>query len=190
MADRQTNLPDPHSIGDSWGLGWIRFDWDGHQVIGHDGGTIGQAAFLRLLPEQGLAVVLLTNGGSPRDLYEGLYREIFAELAGVAMSRPLEPAAEPPAVDARRHAGVYERAGVRAEVLPTGDGLRLRQTLTGALAELAPDPTQEYDLVPVSDDLFAFLAPESRTWTPVTFYTLPTGEPYVHYGVRAAPKVA
>ncbi|WP_327576262.1 MULTISPECIES: serine hydrolase [unclassified Streptomyces] len=190
MADRQTDLPDPHSIGDSWGLGWIRFDWDGHQVIGHDGGTIGQAAFLRLLPEQGLAVVLLTNGGSPRDLYEGLYREIFAELAGVAMSGPLEPAAEPPAVDARRHVGVYERAGVRAEVLLTGTRLRLRQTLTGPLAELEPDPTQEYDLVPVSDSLFVFRAPESRTWTPVTFYTLPTGEPYVHYGVRAAPKVS
>ncbi|MFE2984869.1 hypothetical protein [Streptomyces sp. NPDC059262] len=85
---------------------------------------------------------------------------------------------------------MYERAGVRAEVLLTGEGLRLRQTLTGPLAELAPDPTQEYDLVPVSDSLFAFRAPESRTWTPVTFYTLPTGEPYVHYGVRAAPKVS
>ena len=32
-------------------------------VIGHDGGTIGQSAFLRVIPEAGLAVAMLTNGG-------------------------------------------------------------------------------------------------------------------------------
>ena len=65
------------------------------RLIGHDGNTLGQAAFLRVLPEEGLAVTLLTNGGNTRDLYEDLYREIFAELAGVEMPRPLTPPAEP-----------------------------------------------------------------------------------------------
>ncbi|MFD7894542.1 serine hydrolase [Streptomyces sp. NPDC059743] len=190
MAAKHADLPDKHGIGDSWGLGWIRFDWDGHQVIGHDGGTIGQTTFLRLLPEQGLAVTLLTNGGSPRDLYDELYREIFAELAGVAVPHSLEPAAEPPAVDAARHLGVYERASTRLEVLRGEHGLRLRQTMTGSLADLIPEQTQEYDLVPVSDTLFAFRAPGSEAWTSVTFYSLPTGEPYVHLGVRATPKVS
>jgi hypothetical protein len=27
------------------------------------------------------------------------------------------------------------------------------------------------------------------TWIPVTFYSLPTGERYLHFGVRATPKV-
>ena len=40
-------------LGDSWGLGWIRFGWDGRRLIGHDGNTIGQAAFLRVLPDEG-----------------------------------------------------------------------------------------------------------------------------------------
>ncbi|MFG2227766.1 serine hydrolase domain-containing protein [Streptomyces sp. NPDC048644] len=190
MADKHADLPDKHLLGDSWGLGWIRFDWDGHLVIGHDGGTIGQSAFLRLLPEEGLAVVLLTNGGSPRDLYHALYREIFAELAGVTVPKPFAPATTPPVVDPRRHIGVYERASARTEVLLTEDGLRLRQTLTGPLAELMAKPTEEHDLVPVSDTLFAFQGPETQLWTPVTFYTLPTGEPYVHCGVRAAPKMS
>ncbi|MEU8003723.1 serine hydrolase domain-containing protein [Catellatospora sp. NPDC049111] len=66
MADRQADLPDEHTLGDSWGLGWIRFGWDGARLIGHDGNTLGQSAFLRLLPAQGLAVVLLTNGGNTR----------------------------------------------------------------------------------------------------------------------------
>ncbi|MEV7683898.1 serine hydrolase [Streptomyces sp. NPDC088341] len=190
MTEKQTDLPDKYSLGDSWGLGWIRFDWDGHEVIGHDGGTIGQSAFLRLLPERGLAVVLLTNGGNTRDLYEELYREIFAELGGVAVPRSLEPAAEPPAVDATRHLGVYERASVRLEVFRDEHGPRVRQTLTGSLAELLPEKTQEYDLVPVSDTVFVFRAPGTEGWTSVTFYSLPTGEPYVHHGGRAAPKVS
>jgi CubicO group peptidase (beta-lactamase class C family) len=63
MTDKHADLPDRDTLGDSWGLGWIRYGWDGHRLIGHDGNTIGQSAFLRLLPEQGLAVVLLTNCG-------------------------------------------------------------------------------------------------------------------------------
>ncbi|KAA2261440.1 serine hydrolase [Solihabitans fulvus] len=190
MTHKQADLPDKHVLGDSWGLGWIRFDWNGRRLIGHDGNTIGQSAYLRVLPEQGLAVTLLTNGGNARDLYIELFGEIFAELAGVRMPRPLEPAAVPPTVDARRHLGVYERAGARLEVLATDDGLRLRQTVTGPLAALFPEPTQEYDLVPITDTQFVFLAAGIRTWTPVTFYTLPTGEPYVHLGARATPKVS
>ncbi|MEU3623714.1 serine hydrolase [Amycolatopsis coloradensis] len=189
MAEKQADLPEKHSLGDSWGLGWIRDDWSGRRVIGHDGNTIGQSAFLRLLPDQGLAVTLLTNGGNTRDLFQELYREIFAELADVAMPRPLEPPATPVTVDGSRHVGVYERAGVTMEVLSEGDGLRLRQSATGPLAELVPEKTQEFDLVPVTDSLYVCREPGARTWMPVTFYTLPTGEPYLHHGVRATPKV-
>ena len=34
MADWQADLPDPYILGDSWGLGWIRFGWDGHRLLG------------------------------------------------------------------------------------------------------------------------------------------------------------
>ena len=110
MTEKQAELPDKYILGDSWGVGWIRFGWDGRRLIGHDGNTLGQAAFLRVLPDEGLAVTLLTNGGNTRDLYEDLYREIFAELAGVEMPRPLTPPAEPVDVDITPHLGTYERA--------------------------------------------------------------------------------
>ncbi|UYM06896.1 beta-lactamase family protein [Solicola gregarius] len=190
MTEHQTDVPDPYTLGDSWGLGWIRFGWDGHRMIGHDGNTIGQSAFLRILPEQGIAVTLLTNGGNARDLYEDLYREIFAELAGVAMPAPPTPPATPPAVDATRFTGTYERASAHIEVLEKDDVLRLRLTATGPMAALMDEPTHEFDLVPVADALFAFREPGTQTWTPVVFYSLPTGEPYVHFGVRATPKVS
>jgi len=190
MTDLQADLPDKYTLGDSWGLGWIRFGWDARRLIGHDGNTIGQAAFLRLLPDEGLAVTLLTNGGSTRDLYEDLYREIFAELADVEMPRPLAPPADPVQVDAQRHAGTYERAGAQLEVLVGADGPVLRSTVTGPLADLAPEPTKEYPMVAVSPDLFVVREPQSQTWTPVSFYELRTGEKYVHFGVRATPRVS
>ncbi|GIL29834.1 serine hydrolase [Actinocatenispora comari] len=190
MTEHQTDVPDPYPLGDSWGLGWIRFGWDGHRLIGHDGNTIGQSAFLRLLPEQGVAVTLLTNGGNTRDLYEDLYREIFAELAGVAMPAPFAPPARPPSYDPGRHVGVYERASARLEVFRADGELRLRHTVTGPLAELAADQTEEYPLVPVTEDLFALRAPGTQTWMSAVFYRLPSGEPYLHFGARATPKVS
>ncbi|MEV6647371.1 serine hydrolase [Amycolatopsis sp. NPDC051371] len=189
MTEEQFEMPDKDTLGDSWGLGWIRFGWDGRRVYGHDGNTIGQAAFLRVLPEQGLAVTLLTNGGSTHDLYEELYRELFAELAGVAMPRPLEPAVPLPEVDASEFLGVYERESVRIDVLTRDEKLWMRQTITGPLAELMPETTTEDELVPIGPAQFAHSPAGMRGWISVTFYTLPTGERYLHSGVRATPKV-
>jgi CubicO group peptidase (beta-lactamase class C family) len=190
MASWQVDLPDKHLLGDSWGLGWFRCDWDSHRLIGHDGNTIGQSAYLRLLPSEGLAVTLLTNGGTAHALYEDLYREIFAELAGVAMPESPQPPAEPVTVDLDRHVGTYRRASALMEVFNAEDGLHLRTTATGPLAEMLPEKTQEYPMVPVTEDLFLIRYPELGAWIPVTFYELATGEQYLHFGVRATPKVS
>ncbi|MCO1655651.1 serine hydrolase [Pseudonocardia humida] len=188
MAAHHADLPDKHVLGDSWGLGWIRFGWDGHRLIGHDGTTLGQQAFLRVLPEQGLAVALLTNGGHGRDLYQDLFREVFAEVVGVAMPAPFAPPDEPVPVDVEPHVGVYERAGVRIEVENGPDGPLMRTTITGPIAEVVPDPVEEHPLVPVGPALFAVRPAQAQTWAPVTFYELPTGERYLHFGVRATPR--
>ena len=136
MTEHEADLPDKYILGDSWGLGWIRFGWDGRRLIGHDGNTLGQAAFLRVLPDEGLAVTLLTNGGNTRDLYEELYREIFAELADVEMPHPLEPPAEPVNVDLAPYLGKYERASVRLDVLERDGQAIMRTEITGPLAAL------------------------------------------------------
>ncbi len=189
MAAHQADLPDRDTLGDSWGLGWIRFGWDGQRLYGHDGNTIGQSAFLRVLPGQGLAVTLLTNGGNARDLYQELFQEIFADVAGVTVPAPLAPADHPPAVDAARYTGVYERAGARADICCADGKLTIRHTVTGPLAAYETSPAREAALIPVDDGKFVFQMPGTRTWVPVTFYTLETGEQYVHYGARATPKV-
>jgi hypothetical protein len=191
MTEQQAEVPDKYILGDSWGIGWIRFGWNGHRLIGHDGNTLGQAAFLRVLPEQGLAVTLLTNGGNTRDLYQDLYRELFAELAGVEMQAPLVPPADPPELDITPYLGRYERAGVTMDVLAGENGRpTLRTEITGPLAALVPETVHEYPMTPVAEALWAVREPSTQTWMPLTFYEVPDGGSYVHFGARATPKVS
>jgi CubicO group peptidase (beta-lactamase class C family) len=188
MAAFQVELPDKHTLGDSWGLGWERMTWDGRQVIGHDGNTIGQAAFWRVLPSAGLSVTLLTNGGNDVKLFDELFREIFAELAGVAVPKRLGPPEPPVEVDVAPYAAVYERASMRMEVLAEDDGPALTAQVTGPLAELVPDQNVRYPLTGVEPGLFLAHDDETDNWIPVTFYQLPTGERYMHFGGRATPR--
>jgi len=189
MTEFQVAVPDVHSQGDSWGLGWIRYDWNGHRLVGHDGNTIGQSAFLRVSPETGLAVVLLTNGGHALDLSEELYREIFRELAGVRTRDRLEAPRVPADVDSARDLGTYEHSSLRLEVFERDGDTVLRTTALGPLAEVDPEPVQEHVMVPVEQGLYVVRPRGTRSWIPVTFYDLPTGERYAHHGVRAIPRL-
>ena len=188
MQEPQVVMPDPYTLGTHWGLGWILFEWN-KKVYGHDGSTIGQGAFLRVVPDEGVAIALLTNGGNAADLYRDLYGGLLEELAGVTMPERPGPPATPPDVNLDEHVGSYERVGNRIEITRQDDHLVAKVTVTGELASLLPAPTVEYDLRPVNQDLFVTRPPGARTWTPMTFYRLPDGSPYVHFGVRATPKL-
>lgn len=84
MQKRQIRAPRYTPLNVSgWGLGWMLIDWNGHKLYGHDGGTIGQSAYLRILPEKGLAVAMLTNGGDAPALFQEMFGTIFKDLARV-----------------------------------------------------------------------------------------------------------
>ncbi|WP_166353411.1 serine hydrolase domain-containing protein [Phytoactinopolyspora limicola] len=189
MHQEQAKLPDPHSKTPSIGIAWFLDDWNGRRVIGHDGGTIGQSAFLRCLPDLELAVVLLTNGGRTLELDDTITREVFREVAGLDMPPKLTPPAQPADVDVAPHVGTYQRSGARVEIMNGAPGPRLRLTDTQQVPGLAHEPV-ELDLVPVTDDLFVVRIPGMDAWAPVTFYSLPDGTPYLHFGIRATPRVA
>ncbi|MFC5185956.1 serine hydrolase domain-containing protein [Actinomadura harenae] len=191
MRTPQVALPDTRTLGDAWGLGWILMGWSGRRLYGHDGNTIGQSAFLRVLPDAGLAVCLLTNGGDTRSLFQDLYGEIFSDLAGVDVPAPPEPSETHVPDDPSRHVGVYERASTRMEVFERDGGLVLRSTATGELAAMLSESErcQEEPLLPLEPGVFVVRRPGMRGWFPVTFYELDDGTPYVHHGIRATPKV-
>ncbi|MPZ26741.1 MAG: serine hydrolase [Micromonosporaceae bacterium] len=186
MQAEQVRLPDRAAPADSWGLGWCRWGWNGTRLFGHDGGTIGQRAFLRVLPDHDLAVALLTNGGFAPDLYQTLVREVVRELTGVEMSEPVAPPPEPPPVDIAPHAGAYQRSGLRYEVWQA-DRPRVRATSLQEVAGL-DQPPREFELVPVPEGGFVLRPDGAETWERLSFYRLPDGTPYLHHGLRATPK--
>ena len=116
-----------------------------------------------------------------------LFGEVFTELAGVGMPPPLAPAADPVADDPAAYVGRYERAGLATEVFEGADGLVLRSTITGPLAELLPEPVHEYASRRSSRVSTRCGLPGTATWIAVTFYALEDGARYVHYGARANP---
>src|SRR5580700_1308228 len=82
MQQPQIELPGLGDRADAVGLAWRLNRWSGGRVIGHDGGTIGQSAFLRADPRSGVAACLLTNSPEADGLFRRLFAEIFLEYAG------------------------------------------------------------------------------------------------------------
>ena len=141
-------VPNPGSVGDHWGLGWYLCDWDGATVYGRDCGTIGQYAFLRVDPDYGVAVALLTNGGGAYAAYAEVFVRLFADLCGVGV-RSFAPPEDPPTLDGAAHLGTYERHGARMTITATNDRLACRSEMTDELAGM--NPRVEYELVLVRE---------------------------------------
>src|SRR3954452_21853374 len=139
MQQRQVVLPDPYTLGQGWGLGWILYEWGAEPVIGHDGNTLGQSGFLRLVPERKLAVGLLCNGSGASAVYEQLYDEVFRAVAGISLPPKPVAAADQTAFDVSRFAGVYERLGTRMTFEVVDGRLQLKSENTGPLSGLRPD---------------------------------------------------
>ncbi|MGW7480913.1 serine hydrolase [Nonomuraea muscovyensis] len=188
MWEPQADIPNPHTLGRQWGIGWILDEWQGHRVISHGGNTIGQAAMLWALPDAGTAVCVLANGGHTAAFQHALATELFGELLGLAVPAELGPPAEPYETDVERYAGVYERVGTRMELTARDGRLALRLESTGALA--GTQPPQDFDLVAVDDTTFVGRPDGRPNWLSAVFYRLADGTPYIHLGARATPKVA
>ncbi|MGI5271287.1 serine hydrolase domain-containing protein [Nonomuraea sp. CA-218870] len=186
LWEPQVEIPNPHTLGGHWGIGWILDEWDGHRVVSHGGNTIGQHAMLWMLPGTGTVACVTANGGHSAAFTHRVATELFAELDGVAVPAKPGPPAEPVQVDATRYAGLYERAGARIAITAREGGLRLRQEATGELAAMK-EPV-EMDLLPVDEVTFVGRAQGDPDWSSAVFYDLPDGSPYVHLGARATPR--
>ena len=185
-----TNIPGTELTGETWGLGYARFDWNGAELYGHDGNTIGQSAYLRVYPAGNLAVGLLTNGPGPYPLYQALFGEIFAELCGVTIAPPLTLVEEPAELDISPWVGTYERDEVRIEIGDAPSGPLLRLTEKGELAAIEQNPVIECPMVGIRDGLYEVFVEDRKMYLPVWFFELPTGDRYVHFSSRSTRKVA
>ena len=156
-------------------------------MIGHDGNTVGQSAFLRILPEAGFAVVLLTTRQCARALPRAVRRAV-RRVGRVAIPDDLTPPENPPSVSADEWLGTYERARCAPRCWS--------ETGSSCCGPPAPDhwPSSGRPDQGVPNDgrqrrPFAAYMKDVDTYLPITFYRIPDGSRYVHYGVRANPMV-
>lgn len=157
MQETQVPLPSLGSGDGRMGLGWIIDTWGGKKVIGHTGGTIGQLSFLQCVPDESLALVLLTNSMTGGLLWRDLARWLFEELAGLSVPTPPKAADPPPKLNLDSYAGNYERYGVRQTITVDGNTLLLQQELTGEMADMqrGQPPAPPIKLRPIDKERFA-----------------------------------
>lgn len=177
---------------DAIGLAAFMWDWDGdgtYEVFGHDGSTIGQAAWARYHPASGTGFCLLTNGGNGKALADRLIREIFSDAAGIAppeLPKPDTALAIAPA----RYLGRY--ANTMEEIEVSEDSGKLVATVTPApdYAVMSGGP-KRVPLEPVSAELFLGVPPGMTL--PQSWHFLGddgTGRArWLHSGVRAHKRV-
>jgi CubicO group peptidase (beta-lactamase class C family) len=188
MRQLEVEIPDKWTSGnEGWGLGWMIYDWDGVPVFGHDGATIGQNGYLRVVPKRNMAIALLTNGGRSNELYSKIYKELFEELAEVKMLNvTFEPHEAPPTVDITPFVGTYKRHGVTMTITEYNGTLQMVYEIFDGRQN--PSPPLKMELVPVSENEFAGIVP-GQELIPVVFYKLTDDSMYCYLGMRAAPKI-
>jgi CubicO group peptidase (beta-lactamase class C family) len=192
MQEQQVTVPGDFGRGGALGLTWRLFQCGEREIIGHDGSTIGQSAYLRVDPRAQVAACLLTNSPRADGAYEELFNEIFGEYAGVSMPSNPGPAqageaAGSGAADLSRHAGRYERTSRRFDVSVRDGHLHALITMTGDRGALSDDDEPE-DVVlypaDASGDNFVCPSLERDPWTAVSFARLDDGTPYIRVGGR------
>jgi CubicO group peptidase (beta-lactamase class C family) len=189
MQQPRAQIPTIGEAGSAAGLAWRLGRWSGQPVIGHDGGTIGQTAHLRVAPRTGMAACLLTNAASSERLFTELFAEVFGEFAGVSPPPAPEPAAQPPDLDPARHTGRYERVSHRFDVSARDGRVHVVSQLTGAIAELVDEAAEEVTLLPAdaTGDHFVGRTRPEDPWTAFIFRRFGDGRPCLYVAGRVNP---
>jgi CubicO group peptidase (beta-lactamase class C family) len=126
MRERQVDHPAAIGAPSGHGLGWMLSSRPG--VVEHGGDAIGVAALLRMVPEAGVAVAMLANGGSLGPLIDELVDPLLSEISGIAPAPRLpSPGAEARPPELKRYLGRYETRTDIHDVTLGEDG-RLRHT--------------------------------------------------------------
>ena len=204
-------IPEFSAPGSAIGLGWRLSRWGNRIIVGHDGDTIGQSAYLRIDPEAGIAACLLTNSAESESLYREVFSEVFGGLTGVTMPPPPrpadgvpgsgsgpeaggQPAGTPGVAGLERYAGHYERMSRQFDVSVRDGQLRMALTMTGNLATLVDAEPEDLPLYPAeatdsSGTRFVLRSGDDEPWAPVSFDQLADGTPYLYMSGRVAPRV-
>jgi len=153
MQETQVTMPHIGTCDQARGLSWAIYNLDGGgRIIGHDGSTIGQGAFFRMVPEHDLAIAVLANGGNMGNVWHEIYARVLHDLTG--LDAPPEAVPDPTATmpDTSRFVGRYTNAGEDNFIRVDEDGrVFLDYAAKGINAELGEQP-ESFELLPYSDN--------------------------------------
>jgi CubicO group peptidase (beta-lactamase class C family) len=162
MRERQVDHPAAIGAPAGHGLGWMQSKRPG--LVEHGGDMIGVAALLRMVPEQGIAVAVLTNGGAAGPLMDDLIDPLLRDLAGIEpASKLLPPAAHTGVAEPERYLGRYQTRPSLGEVtLDENDRLWLavserNEALTMTAAAGLSVEQARYELRRVDGDTFVLI---------------------------------
>lgn len=183
MSAPSVPVPDP-SVGVAWGLGLMVSHAADPRVVGHDGGTIGHVASLRIVPDRGVAVAAAVNssagGGS---LLSELVDGLLQELADVSPRRPIEPLEEASGI--AWPLGTYVREGFRIDIVADGPRAKVVVALNELASAALGTSSLEGELRPTATPyVFVSNLFDPQEWTPVVV-TDQAGRRYVHLNGRA-----
>ena len=139
-----------------YGYGLWSEDVDGRTWLGHSGGMVGYTALLVTVPEEGLACVLLQNGGGDKgQVVDAALAAVRAGLAGERLPEPWAPPAPTAIPEASRFAGTYAGDDGRTLVVETEeDGLSISVGPVSARLERDPLLTEPGDTFLVAHPAF------------------------------------
>ena len=177
----QVDVPDP-SMGLHWTLGWMHTEWGGKTVVGHDGGTIGQGASVRVLPDEGVAVVLQGNGPGLGELMNEIVGGLAEEICAVRPPAPYSPAGSTRGEEPE-WLGVYERQNMRIEIAPGDESLQAHVEIGGLAAESLGASRFSGRLERSADG--TYITDAVGGWMPLVPFALADGTQCVHFGGRA-----
>lgn len=189
MVAPQVAVPDRWTLADHWGLGWMLRDVDGRRVIGHSGNGAGQNAFLTVVPDAGVVLALLTNGGDETAVGRLLFDELLAELCDLTLPGAPAPLPAGGPIGDSSLAGSYERYGVRIEIAEDACETHATMRVVGPLAEQLPgqEPVR-FQLLRSTAGADAYVARPQGGGDADAVPLVPFevgGERYVHVGGRA-----
>jgi CubicO group peptidase (beta-lactamase class C family) len=192
----QIALVDDTVLGEAWGLGWILDHVGDVAVIGHDGNSLGQNAFMRVVPEERFGFCLQTNVESALSMYRELADWLFEQRLGVTLRKDPEPLDSQVVADPSRYVGTYSREGMAFEIAEAEDGsLVATLNATHAAAEMQNlPPMEDLPLVAVGrEDSFLLDLPIADAALLAVFFNPADGSAaptYLHFGGRAHKRVA
>ena len=189
MQEGQVEVP---GTDDERGLGWELTCWGATTVWAHDGDTIGQRTFLRLVPDADLGVVVFTNSPRGDHVAAGVFRQLAAELLSEQVPNLPDPMPDADRPDPSACTGIYERLHQRLAIAG-GDHGTLRMTIIpDELFAAAGMRERTLTLEPVDETRFVTTDPDTGVKALVTM--IPGDDDdrpaYVHFGRRAHARLA